>query len=142
MAESWASSDHSRRTMRANRGRDTKPELLIRRALHARGWRFRVGYRPLPQDRRRTVDIAFTRKRVIVLIDGCFWHGCSEHFIPPVANADYWRAKIRRNQERDVETNALLRAEGWTVLRVWEHESVDGAVAIIEGSLQGAISEG
>lgn len=88
------------------------------------------------------MDIAFTRKRVVVLIDGCFWHGCSEHFILPVANADYSRAKIQCNQERDEETNALLGADGWTVLRFWEHEPVDGAVAIIERSLQGAISEG
>lgn len=121
--------------MRANRGRDTQPEIRIRRVLHARGWRFRVGYRPLPQDRRRTVDIAFTRKRIVVLIDGCFWHGCSEHFILPVANADYWRAKIRRNQERDVETNALLRAEGWSVLRFWEHEQTSEVVASVEAQL-------
>ncbi|MGD7005518.1 very short patch repair endonuclease [Kocuria palustris] len=119
---SWASTEHARLTMRANRSRDTKPELAVRSELHRRGRRFRVSYRPLPDDRRRTVDIAFTRSKVAVHIDGCFWHGCDQHFVPPKTNPDYWQAKIARNRARDLDTDQKLEDAGWTVLRFWEHE--------------------
>lgn len=108
--------------MRANRRRDTSPELEIRRRIHAAGLRYRVDAAVLPGDRRRRVDIVFTRRRIAVFIDGCFWHGCPEHFVYPKANADYWGLKIARNRERDAETNLRLRNEGWMVLRYWEHE--------------------
>ncbi|WP_269745506.1 very short patch repair endonuclease [Nesterenkonia jeotgali] len=134
-SRSWASSENARLTMRANKGRDTKPELLVRRALHARGWRFRVNYRPLAADRRRSVDIAFTRRRVVVLIDGCYWHGCPQHFIMPRKNQDYWSKKISGNRARDVKTSRLLADEGWTVLRYWEHESVEDVLLDIERAL-------
>ncbi|WP_258174939.1 very short patch repair endonuclease [Nesterenkonia sandarakina] len=137
-SESWASSENARLTMRANKGRDTKPELLIRRALHARGWRFRVNYRPLASDRRRSVDIAFTRRKVVVLIDGCYWHGCPRHFIMPKTNQDYWSKKISGNRARDVETSRLLGDEGWTVLRYWEHESIEDVLLDIESALRTA----
>lgn len=132
---SWASSENARLTMRANKGRDTKPELQIRSALHARGWRFRVNYRPLAADRRRSVDIAFTRRKVVVLIDGCYWHGCPHHFIMPKTNEDYWSKKISGNQVRDVETSRLLADQGWTVLRFWEHTPVAEVVRSIESAL-------
>lgn len=132
---SWASSEHARLTMRANRSRDTKPEMLIRRELHRRGRRFRVAYRPLPEDRRRTVDIAFTRLKVAVHIDGCFWHGCEDHFIPPKTNSEYWQQKIAGNRARDLDTDSRLEAQGWTVLRFWEHEDPAEVVAVIEGVL-------
>lgn len=135
--ESWASSENARLTMRANRARDTKPELAVRRLLHARGRRYRVSYRPLPQDRRRSVDLAFTRKKVAVLIDGCYWHGCPEHFIMPKSNVDYWSAKIARNRERDAETTRLLQEAGWTVLRFWEHEDPEHIAADVERALDG-----
>ncbi|EXF25971.1 DNA mismatch repair protein Vsr [Nesterenkonia sp. AN1] len=122
--------------MRANRGRDTKPELLVRRALHARGWRFRVNYRPLASDRRRSVDIAFTRRKVVVLIDGCYWHGCPLHFIMPKTNQGYWSKKISGNRTRDVETSRLLVDEGWTVLRYWEHDRVEDVLLDIERALR------
>nr|WP_237704704.1 very short patch repair endonuclease [Nesterenkonia sp. F] len=137
MVGSWASSENARLTMRANRARDTKPELAVRRLLHARGRRYRVSYRPLPQDRRRSVDLAFARKKIAVLIDGCYWHGCPEHFIMPKSNVDYWSAKIARNRERDAETTLLLQEAGWTVLRFWEHEDPEHIAAAVERALDG-----
>lgn len=122
MAESWASSEHARRTMIANRSRDTIPELAVRSLLHARGLRYRTNYRPEPT-LRRTADIVFTRRRIAVFIDGCFWHGCPAHLAAPKSNVTYWGPKIERNRERDRETNQVLRAAGWTVLRFWEHEN-------------------
>lgn len=125
--KSWASSAHARRSMVANRSRDTKPELAVRRLVHARGFRYRVDSRP-ESDLRRTADLVFTRARVAVMIDGCFWHGCPEHCRMPVAHNEYWRAKILRNVERDSATTAELQKRGWTVLRFWEHEA-PGAIA-------------
>lgn len=120
--DGWASSPAAASIMRANIRRDTTPELSVRRLLHAAGLRYRVDHAPLPSQRRRRADIVFTRRRIAVFIDGCFWHGCPEHFVPPKANADYWGPKIARNRERDSETTAALEHEGWTVLRFWEHE--------------------
>lgn len=116
--------------MRANRGRDTGPELAVRRALHARGLRYRVDH-PLPFDRRRRADVAFTRAKVAVFIDGCFWHGCPEHGITPRTNTEFWRAKIARNRARDVDTTVRLEAMGWAVLRFWEHHPTADAVEAV-----------
>lgn len=77
--------------------------------------------RPLPKVR-RTADIVFTRARIAVFIDGCFWHGCPEHYQAPVRNGDFWLAKRERNRERDAETDEALIEAGWTPLRFWEHE--------------------
>lgn len=107
--------------MRANRSRDTAPELAVRRLLHARGLRFRVHYAPLPGLRRRA-DIAFTRARLAIFIDGCFWHGCPEHGTQAKANAGFWHEKIETNRRRDVETTQRLEDADWLVLRFWEHE--------------------
>ncbi len=122
--------DHARRTMRANRRRDTGPELAVRRLLHAQGLRYRVDHRLAPPLRTRA-DIAFTRCRVAVFIDGCFWHGCPEHATQPKRNAGYWGPKLARNIERDRETDAALRALGWTVIRFWEHEDPSGVADAI-----------
>ncbi|WP_258934188.1 very short patch repair endonuclease [Nesterenkonia pannonica] len=135
---SWAKTPAVRRNMQSIRSRDTKPELLVRRELHRRGWRFRVAYRPLPEDRRRTVDIAFTRLKVAVHIDGCYWHGCPEHFVPPKTNPDYWMPKIQRNTDRDKDTDQKLHAAGWTVLRFWEHEDPATVIQRIEAALRTA----
>lgn len=116
--------------MVANRSKDTRPEMAVRSMLHARGLRYRVHYRPDPL-LRRTADIVFTRRRVAVFIDGCFWHACPEHFVMPRANSDYWVPKIARNQRRDVETNTALQAAGWTVLRFWEHQRPSEVVEMI-----------
>ena len=71
---------------------------------------------------RRTVDIAFTRLKLAVFVDGCFWHGCPEHGTEPKTNVDFWNSKIQATQKRDAETNVALEKLGWTVLRFWEHE--------------------
>ena len=120
-AESWASTPGSHASMKSNRGRDTTPELTVRRRLHAMGLRYRVSVRPVAT-LRRTADIVFTRARIAVVIDGCFGHGCPDHYQAPVRNSDFWLAKRERNQERDAETDAALTAAGWTPLRFWEHE--------------------
>lgn len=125
-----ASSDGVRRSMQSNKGRDTKPELAIRRLLHARGLRYRVSSRPLP-DVRRTADIVFTRLKVAVFVDGCFWHGCREHHTVAATNAEYWADKVRRNRERDQETDQLLRDAGWLPVRIWEHEDPTSAASQI-----------
>jgi DNA mismatch endonuclease (patch repair protein) len=125
--ESWASSKAVRAVMRANHGRDTKPEKLLRSRLFAMGLRYRVGHRPLPK-LRRTADLVFVKNRVAVFVDGCFWHGCPEHHRPARQNADFWRVKIEGNKKRDEETNQLLVEAGWRVVRIWEHEAIDEAV--------------
>lgn len=118
---SWASSAGTRKSMLGNKRRDTKPELAVRRLLHARGLRYRVDMRPEP-DLPRRADILFTRKRVAVFIDGCYWHGCPEHYTAPKTNADFWRAKVDRNRQRDLDTTMVLQDRGWLVLRFWTHE--------------------
>ena len=120
--------------MRANRGRDTGPELAVRRALHARGLRYRVDH-PLPFDRRRRADIAFTRAKVAVFIDGCFWHGCPQHGATPRTNTEFWRAKIERNRARDCDTTERLEAMGWVVLRFWEHTPTLAVVEAVVGAV-------
>ncbi len=119
--ESWASTPGSRASMQSNRGRDTSPELAVRRRLHALGLRYRVSVRPI-KNVRRTADIVFPRARVAVFIDGCFWHGCVEHYQAAARNAEFWLAKRIRNQERDADTDGILEARGWRPLRIWEHE--------------------
>ncbi len=109
--------------MQANKGRDTKPELALRRAVHALGLRYRVDHPLVLPGVRRRGDLVFTRARVAVFLDSCFWHSCPEHGTRPGTNADFWRTKIERNVERDTETNRLLREAGWIVIRVWEHEA-------------------
>jgi DNA mismatch endonuclease (patch repair protein) len=116
--------------MLANKSRDTNPELAVRRLVHAAGLRYRVDARPISGVRRRG-DLVFPRARVVVLVDGCYWHGCPDHFRVPKANADYWSSKIMANVERDRDTDARFRAEGWTVLRYWEHEDSATAAADI-----------
>ncbi|MFI0424573.1 very short patch repair endonuclease [Spongiactinospora sp. 9N601] len=128
--KSWASNRRVRTRMRANKSRDTKPELALRRAVHALGLRYRVSYRPLAGVR-RTADIVFTKAKVAVFMDGCFWHGCPEHHTVSAANADFWAEKINRTRERDTETNQLLADAGWHVVRVWEHENVVEAASMI-----------
>ena len=121
--------------MLANRRRDTTIELAVRRELHRRGRRFRVDFAPDPTNRRRRADIVFTRARVSVFLDGCFWHGCPEHYIEPKSNASYWRPKIERNRARDLETTAQLQEQGWKVLRFWEHEPPDVIADQVEEEL-------
>lgn len=129
---SWASSEATRRSMVGNRFRDTTPELRVRSAVHRRGLRYRVAARPL-RSLRRTADLVFRPTKVAVFIDGCYWHGCPEHFVLPRTNVEYWSGKIGGNVNRDRETDHALREAGWTVLRFWEHENVDAVVEEIVG---------
>lgn len=124
--DSMASSVAAREVMRANKGRDTRPERLLRSLLYAEGLRYRVNERPLP-DLRRTADIVFRRSRVAVFVDGCYWHGCPSHYRPARRRLDFWREKIEGNRSRDADTNERLREEGWMVVRVWEHEDLQCA---------------
>jgi DNA mismatch endonuclease (patch repair protein) len=124
------------RNMRANRRADTKPETLLRSALHRRGLRFRKdlllrlggGVRVRP-------DIVFTARKVAVFVDGCFWHVCPEHGRYPTTNEWYWSPKLRRNMERDQKADAALAEQGWHVIRIWEHENLDAAVLRVEQAI-------
>lgn len=116
--------------MRRQKRVDTSPELALRRALHAQGLRYRVGF-PVPGRLRRTIDIAFTRLRVAVFVDGCFWHACPDHVTWPLRNGSWWRDKLETNAIRDRDTDAALQAAAWTVVRIWEHESTEVAVQMV-----------
>lgn len=133
----WPGVPEARRTiMRANRRRDTTPELALRSALHARGLRFRVDY-PIRGAGRRPIrpDIVFTRTKVAIFVDGCFWHGCPEHATHPKTNADYWGPKLSENIARDARTTRALEDDGWTVVRIWEHESTESAMEMVTAVL-------
>lgn len=127
MTESWASTPATRAVMRANRSRDTRPERALRSAIHALGLRYRVNTRPI-KEVRRTADLVFPKIKVAVFLDGCFWHGCSEHYRPATgATAGFWHDKIADTRRRDLDTDQRLREAGWRVLRVWEHEEPGAA---------------
>jgi DNA mismatch endonuclease (patch repair protein) len=110
--------------MQAIRSRDTKPERLIRKLVHAQGLRYRVAAKPLP-DLRRTADLVFRPAKVAVFIDGCYWHGCPEHYVPPKTNPGYWSDKVARNMARDRDTDQRLIEAGWLALHFWEHQNSD-----------------
>jgi DNA mismatch endonuclease, patch repair protein len=124
--------------MRANRRTDTKPEVALRRELHRQGFRYRKDYRLDLSGARVRPDIAFTARRVAVFVDGCFWHCCPQHGSQPANNTWYWKPKLERNVERDRAADAALTAAGWSVVRVWEHESLEGAVAAVVSALAGS----
>lgn len=122
--------------MQANRSRDTTPEIAVRRLLHAKGVRYRVAMRPIV-GLRRQADIVFTKQRVAVFIDGCFWHGCPEHGRKEFRhNQHYWPTKIATNQIRDEDTTRRLEAAGWQVLRYWEHEPAQLVADAIERAVK------
>ncbi len=121
--------------MRGNVRTGTRPELRIRSLLHRLGHRFRKDHAIVAGDVRVRPDIVFTRSRVAVFVDGCYWHRCPEHGTEPRANSGYWRAKLDGNVARDRRVTAALQAAGWTVLRIWEHEAPQDAVADIRRHL-------
>lgn len=121
--------------------RDTPFELRVRSRLHRSGYRFRVDVSPLSTTRSRA-DIVFSRQRVAIYVDGCFWHGCPIHGTWPKANADWWRQKIETNRHRDAETSAILTRSGWTVVRIWDHEDPTEAVEMIIRALHETKPEG
>lgn len=107
----------------------TGPEMAIRRELHRRGLRYRVNVKGLAG----RPDIAFTRARIAIQVDGCFWHGCPDHGVAPKANAMWWSDKLAANRARDARDDTALEAQGWVVLRVWEHEEPSAVGDVIEG---------
>jgi len=122
--------------MRANRRRDSGPELALRRALHSRGLRFRVDLALRPTSGRAVrADVAFPRQRLAVFVDGCFWHGCPEHGTMPRANRRYWQAKIAENRARDARNTSGLEGAGWTVLRFWEHSDPEESADRVRAAL-------
>ncbi|MDT0392235.1 very short patch repair endonuclease [Streptomyces dubilierae] len=123
------------RNMAAIKRRDTKPERIIRSLLHAAGKRYRVDLRLKLQGANPRPDIVFTRARVAVFVDGCFWHCCPDHGRQPGVNGGYWGPKLARNVARDRAADEALETAGWTVVRVWEHEEPDKAAARIIGVL-------
>lgn len=124
-----------RRNMQANRRRDTGPERALRSALHAAGYRYRCDLRIDLADARVRPDIAFTRRKVAVFIDGCFWHSCPEHGRQPTVNSRYWSPKLQGNRERDRRNTDALEQAGWVVVRVWEHEPVAEALLKVAAAL-------
>ena len=118
------------------RPRDTKPEILLRRALWGAGLRYRVGLRT-PAGR---PDLVFTSARVAVYVDGCQWHGCPLHYVAPRTGTEFWSNKLKTNVERDRRQTVELERLGWRVVRVWEHEifeNLQGSVARVRSTLVG-----
>jgi DNA mismatch endonuclease, patch repair protein len=118
------------RRMQAAKPRDTSPEIALQSALRKKGLRFVVDVRPL-EDLNRRADIVFRIARIAVFVDGCYWHGCPMHGTSAKANAEFWKNKIATNRLRDKDTNKRLKAAGWKVIRVWEHEAPEKAAAKI-----------
>lgn len=113
---------------------DTEPELRLRSALWERGLRYRVN-RKVGQVR---PDLVFVGPRVAVFVDGCFWHGCPEHYSEPKTNREFWRAKIESNHARDHRNSQKLRDDGWIVLRFWEcevHKELERLVNHVESTV-------
>jgi len=126
--------------MSRQRRRDTKPEVALRKALWARGFRYRVDYAPVPRLRRRA-DLVFVSRRVAVIVDGCFWHSCPQHGTEPKANREWWAEKLAANVSRDRDTDRALVEKGWRVVRVWEHENVEHAAERVAGVVGTPIEE-
>ena len=114
---------------------NTGPELALRRQLHTRGLRYRVNLRGIPG----RPDIAFTRARIAVFVDGCFWHRCPDHGVLPKHNAEWWEAKLAETVARDRRKDSALRECGWTVIHVWEHEDPADAADVIAAQWSAAV---
>jgi DNA mismatch endonuclease (patch repair protein) len=121
--------------MQANRRRDTGPERALRSVLHAAGYRYRCDFRIDLADVRVRPDIVFTRRKVAVFVDGCFWHSCPEHGRQPTVNSGYWSPKLQANRARDRRNTEVLEQSGWVVVRVWEHEPVTEALDKVVAAL-------
>jgi DNA mismatch endonuclease (patch repair protein) len=117
-----ASSVAARRALQRNGRRDTGPEVALRRELHALGLRFLIDVSPAGTTKRRRADIVLRGSRIAVLVHGCFWHRCPDHFQAPKANAEWWRLKFTSVVERDADTLRMLEAAGWLPVVVWQHE--------------------
>jgi len=122
--------------MRRNRRTDSGPEAKARSVLHSRGHRFRKHAAIRTPQRLIRPDIVFSRARLAVFVDGCFWHCCPEHGNQPRANTAYWGPKLERNVARDREVDRALSDAGWTVVRAWEHEDPGQVADRVEAALQ------
>jgi DNA mismatch endonuclease (patch repair protein) len=123
-----------RRLMQSVRRTDTAPEMLLRQAL----WRDGLRYRLHRRIGKTTPDLVFARARVAVFVDGCFWHGCPEHYTAPKHNALFWRTKIEQNRHRDLRGTTALKRDGWRVLRFWSCEigvDVSRVVRLVRGAV-------
>ncbi len=125
--------------MRSNRSRDTGPELRLRRELHKRGIRYRLGHKLKLADLTVRPDLVFLGRKIAVFVDGCFWHGCPAHGRMPSDPTGYWHAKIDRNRRRDVRVGEALQSAGWTVIRVWEHAAVAETAELVEQAVRAAV---
>jgi DNA mismatch endonuclease (patch repair protein) len=126
-----ASSEHVKSSMKGNKGKNTKPELLLRSELHKAGLRFRIHYKLIGKP-----DIVFPYKGLAVFVDGCYWHGCPKCYREPKTNTEYWKNKIARNQQRAKTVRRQLNRNGWRVMRVWEHELKNNLDKIIKNILK------
>lgn len=129
------SSDRVSKQMSRLGTRDTAPELALRSELHRRGLRFRVDRAPLKGLRSRA-DLVFPSTKTAVYVDGCFWHACPEHGTVPKSNAEFWRRKLDRNRQRDAQIAQVLSENGWTAIRIWEHEDPKAAADRVEAAIK------
>lgn len=134
-------SEAVRKSMRANRSKNTQPEVRLRKALWAAGLR---GYRKHVKNLPGKPDVAYTKRKIAIFVHGCFWHGCpvceTRKNLHPTRNAEFWAEKVRRNRERDAEAAAALGRLGWTVMVFWEHEVRESLVDVVQ-CVSVAISE-
>lgn len=134
MSTAAASSTAVSAQMRAQRERDTPREAELRRRIYAKGYRYLIHAKVVPGTRREA-DLAFRTSKVAVFLDGCFWHGCRDCKTIPKTNREFWRKKIDENRARDADTDRRLHEVGWISVRIWEHESLEDAVARVEAVL-------
>lgn len=115
--------DERSRVMRAVKGKNTTPEMIVRRMAHALGYRYRLHRKDLPG----SPDLVFAGRKAVIFVHGCFWHGhdCKRGSRQPKTNAEYWRAKIARNVDRDAANLQALENQGWRALVLWECELKD-----------------
>jgi DNA mismatch endonuclease (patch repair protein) len=122
--------------MRAVGRTNTDLELKLRRALWKLGFRYRVNVRVAAT----RPDIIFSRAKIAVFVDGCFWHGCPTHYVAPVGNADFWQRRLKVNKARDIKNSESLVAVGWQVLRFWGcriNKDLDGVIDTIGKAVRG-----
>jgi DNA mismatch endonuclease (patch repair protein) len=105
------------RCMARNKGRDTKPEVALRKLCWALGLRYRIRSSLFGKP-----DFFFPKHKVAVFVDGCFWHGCPEHYKAPSTRKEFWKKKLDANRARDALVTQTLTSEGWRVVRIWEHQ--------------------
>lgn len=110
------------------RGTNTQPELVIRRGLWRAGLRYRLHLKTVGG----RADLCVPAARLAVFIDGCFWHGCPDHYVHPRSRSDFWDRKLRENVDRDRRQTLALEKAGWRVLRVWEHRIAEGPEKVLD----------